>query len=294
MPPVMDDVPFQAQRRHGVAPPCCFEPVMSTVIEPFATPVDNTSKVPIPSSRKTLIVMPAWNEAEALPSTIAQLQQLPDEYELLVVDDGSTDGTAQVARQLARTSHLPLHVITLSDNSGIGAAVQTGYLFAARQGHYRYVIQFDADGQHDAGSIAALVATCERDGLDLCVGSRFVSKAGNGFRSTWLRRRGIWFFARLISWLTGTTVTDPTSGFRCAGEKAWRAFAERYPDDYPEPESLFWCARNGLNIGEIPVQMRHRQGGVSSIRSLRTIYYMIKVTLAILIDRFRPLERFEA
>lgn len=291
---VREDVHSPTRRLQDVAYPRWFETVMSTLLEPSTSPVEDSSPEPPPPSRKTLVVMPAWNEAEALPSTIAQLQQLPDEFELLVVDDGSTDGTAIVARQLARTSRLPLHVVSLSSNSGIGAAVQTGYLFAATQDRYRYVIQFDADGQHDAGSIAALVAACERDGLDLCVGSRFLADSMSSFRSTWLRRRGIWFFARLISLLTGATVTDPTSGFRCAGEKAWRAFAERYPDDYPEPESLFWCARNGLRVSEIPVQMHQRQGGVSSIHSLRSAYYMVKVTIAILIDRFRPLERLEA
>ena len=243
---------------------------------------------------KSLIVLPAYNEAEALPSTIAALQSLPDEYELLVVDDGSTDATPRVARQLALTSRLPMHVASLPANCGIGAAVQTGYLFAARRNVYQYVIQFDADGQHDVTSIPTLVATCQREGLDLCVGSRFRVSSSTGYRSTWLRRRGIHFFARLISWLAGIRVTDPTSGFRCASERAWRAFAERYPDDYPEPESLFWCSRNGLKLGEIPVQMKSRQGGISSIRSLRTAYYMVKVTLAILIDRFRPIERMES
>lgn len=243
--------------------------------------------------RKSLIVLPAWNEAEALPSTIEKLQLLPDEYELLVVDDGSTDDTPHVARNLIRRSRLPLHVVSLSSNSGIGAAVQTGYLFAVRHDRFDYVIQFDADGQHDASYIPTLVSTCESQGLDLCVGSRFSAGVSDGFQSTWLRRLGIRFFARLISLLTGADVTDPTSGFRCAGVHAWKAFAERYPDDYPEPDSLFWCARNGLKIGEVPVRMFSRQGGVSSIRSLRTAYYMVKVTLAILIDRFRPLERMD-
>lgn len=240
-----------------------------------------------------LIVLPAFNEAEALPSTIRALQQLPDGFELLVIDDGSIDETATVARRLRAESRLPLHVVSLPANCGIGAAVQTGYLFAARKNCYQYVIQFDADGQHGADYLTRLVQTCEDQQLDLCIGSRFLSGAGNEFRSTFLRRIGIRFFAGLISLLTGQRVTDPTSGFRCAGPRAWRAFVERYPDDYPEPESLFWCARNDLRIGEIPVRMQERSTGVSSIRSLRTAYYMIKVTMAILIDRFRPLERFE-
>jgi glycosyltransferase involved in cell wall biosynthesis len=237
---------------------------------------------------RNLIVLPAFNEEEALPRTVAALAGLPDGFELLVVNDGSTDRTGIVAAGL--TSRLPIHLLHLPVNSGIGVAVQTGYRFAAVRGGYEYVIQFDADGQHDPGAITALVEWCRRDGLDLCVGSRFLDPNGGGFRSTAMRRVGIRFFAALISMLSGTRVTDPTSGLRCAGPRAWRRFAEHYPEDYPEPESLFWCARNGLRVGEVPVTMFERQGGVSSIRQLRTAYYMAKVTMAILFDRMRSRE----
>ena len=236
---------------------------------------------------RDLIVMPAFNEEEALPKTLAALAGLPAGFEALIVNDGSSDRTAAVAEKLAAAAPFPVHVIHLAINSGIGVAVQTGYRFAAGRGCYRYVIQFDSDGQHDPGSLAQLVARCERDGLDLCIGSRFLDPAGAGFRSTFARRLGIRFFARLIGLLSGVPVTDPTSGLRCAGPRAWRRFAEHYPDDYPEPESLFWCARNRLKVGEIPVTMHERQGGVSSIRHLRTAYYMTKVTMAIVVDRLR-------
>jgi glycosyltransferase involved in cell wall biosynthesis len=239
---------------------------------------------------KHLIVIPAYNEEEALPQTIAGLQTLPDCFELLVVNDGSRDRTGAVAEKLARTSRLAMHVVHLPLNGGIGVAVQTGYLFAARRQCYHYVLQFDADGQHEAAAIPALVAACEADGLDLCVGSRFRSPTADAFRSTRLRRLGIRFFARLISLLSGVRVTDPTSGLRCAGPRAWQRFARDYPEDYPEPESLFWCVRNKLRVGEIPVRMHDRQGGVSSIRSLRIAYYMVKVTGAILLDRLRAKE----
>jgi glycosyltransferase involved in cell wall biosynthesis len=237
---------------------------------------------------RTLIVMPAFNEEEALPRTVAALDRLPDGFELLVINDGSTDHTRLVAENL--TSRLPIHVLHLPVNSGIGVAVQTGYRFAAERGDYEYVIQFDADGQHDPGALLTLVERCRRDGLDLCVGSRFLDPDRGGFRSTALRRVGIRFFAALISTLSGARVTDPTSGLRCAGPRAWRRFAEHYPEDYPEPESLFWCARNGLRVGEVPVTMFERQGGVSSIRRLRTAYYMAKVTMAIVFDRLRSQE----
>jgi hypothetical protein len=176
-------------------------------------------------------------------------------------------------------------------NCGIGLAVQTGYLFAARRGTYRYVIQFDADGQHDAAYLESMVKECEAKNLDLCVGSRFLQPEAGGFQSSPARRLGIRFFCRLIRLLSGVRVTDPTSGFRCAGPRVWARFATQYPEDYPEPESLFWCARNKLRIGEIPVRMHPRQGGVSSIRHSRALYYMVKVSLAILLDRFRSKEQ---
>lgn len=236
-----------------------------------------------------LVVLPAYNEEEALPKTVAELQGLPAGFELLVVNDGSRDRTAEVADRLAETSRVPLHVVHLPGNHGIGAAVQTGYRFAAARGRFDYVIQFDSDGQHDPAALLPMVDKCRREGLDLCVGSRFLG--GDGFRSTAARRIGIRFFAKLIGHLSGTSVSDPTSGLRCAGPGAWRRFADLYPDDFPEPESLYWCVRNGLKVGEIAVVMRERQAGVSSIRALGAAYYMLKVTLAILADRLRLPER---
>lgn len=234
---------------------------------------------------KNLIVVPAFNEEEALPKALADLQALPAEYEIVIVDDGSTDGTGAAADAVAR---LPVHVLHLACNLGIGGAVQAGYRFAAQRGGYEFVVQFDADGQHSASDVPLLVEACRQRGLDLCIGSRFLTPGG--FRSSAARRVGIRFFARLIGALAGVPVTDPTSGLRCAGPRAWRLFAERYPDDYPEPETLFWCARHGLSVGEIAVAMRPRQGGVSSIRHGRMLYYMVKVSLAIVVDRLRPRE----
>lgn len=240
-----------------------------------------------------LIVIPAYNEEQALPTTIAGLQTLPGDYEIVVINDGSRDRTAHVALQAAATSRLKVHLVTLPANSGIGVAVQTGYLFAAKQDRYDYVIQFDADGQHDAACIPSLVEECEKKGLDFCVGSRFLEPHDGSFQSTAARRIGIRFFSRLIGILSGTSVTDPTSGFRCAGRRAWSRFAQHYPDDYPEPEVLFWCVRNKLKTGEIPVRMHERAGGVSSIHFIKSVYYMVKVSLAILIDRIREKEHVD-
>jgi glycosyltransferase involved in cell wall biosynthesis len=239
---------------------------------------------------KNLVVIPAYNEEHALPDVVADLHRLAAHYDWLIVNDGSTDGTRLTAERLARASHGRGHLIHLPHNCGIGVTVQTGYLFAAWKTGYEYVIQFDGDGQHDAGYVETLVDECRRRGLDLCIGSRFIDVIADGFRSTAARRAGIRLFCVLIGSLAGTVVTDPTSGFRCAGPRAWKSFAQRYPDDYPEPESLFWCLRNGLRVGEVGVRMRERQGGVSSIRRFRALYYMTKVSASILIDRLRARE----
>jgi glycosyltransferase involved in cell wall biosynthesis len=217
------------------------------------------------------------------------LQNLPDGYEVLVVNDGSRDKTREVAENVSKSAKTPIHVVSLPMNCGIGVAVQTGYLFALKKGTYQYVLQFDADGQHDAASLPMLVQECEQKQLDLCIGSRFLD--GTGDQSTFQRRLGIRFFSWWIRLLSGARVTDPTSGLRCAGPQAWQRFARHYPEDYPEPESLFWCARNRLKIGEIPVRMHSRQGGVTSLRQWKPAYYMIKVSLAILMDRLRRKEQ---
>jgi glycosyltransferase involved in cell wall biosynthesis len=239
---------------------------------------------------KNLIIIPAFNEERSLPAVVEHLQSLPDDYELLIINDGSSDRTGPLAEQLARRSRLLLHVIHLPYNCGIGVTVQTGYLFAANSGGYRYAIQFDGDGQHDVDAIPLLVQECERRQLDLCIGSRFLGAPEQTFQSTLLRRVGIRFFRGLIQVLGGLRVTDPTSGLRCAGPRAWQAFTRCYPDDYPEPESLFWCAHNDLRVGEAPVRMFERQGGTSSIRALRSVYYMLKVSFAILLESLRSRE----
>jgi glycosyltransferase involved in cell wall biosynthesis len=239
---------------------------------------------------KNLVVIPAFNEEHALPAVVADLNRLPGHFDWLIVNDGSTDATRGVSERLVRASRGRGHVIHLPMNCGIGVTVQTGYMFAAWKTGYEYVIQFDGDGQHDAGYVERLVEECRRRGLDLCIGSRFVADGAAGFRSTAARRAGIRLFCLLIGSLTGAVVTDPTSGFRCAGPRAWESFARHYPDDYPEPESLFWCVRNGLRVGELSVRMRERQGGVSSIRRFKALYYMTKVSASILIDRLRARE----
>lgn len=237
---------------------------------------------------KILVIIPAYNEAEALGACVEGLCRDVPAAGVLVVNDGSVDGTGRIAEALA--ARLPaVRVLHLPVNSGIGAAVQSGLIYAARNG-YAAAIQYDGDGQHDARFIPVMLEAARCQELDLVVGSRFLDLADDTCKSTFLRRIGIRFFAFLIGLLTGTTVTDPTSGFRVYGRRAIVFFSRHYPDDYPEPEALFWCVRNGLRVGEVPVRMRERQGGVSSIRYFLTAYYMVKVTLAILVDRLRSRE----
>ncbi len=237
---------------------------------------------------RILVIVPAYNEEGALAGSVASLLEYAPPADVLVVNDGSSDGTGRVARQLA-VEHGRVRVVTLPVNSGIGAAVQTGLMYAGRHG-YDLAVQFDADGQHDADYLAALCKPVEAGEVDLCIGSRFLDLSRAEFRSTPLRRLGIRFFSLLITLLCGVRVTDPTSGFRAYGRKAIELFSRTYPDDYPEPESVFWSARNGLRVAEVPVRMFERAGGVSSIRYLNTAYYMIKVTVAIVVDRLRSKE----
>jgi hypothetical protein len=236
---------------------------------------------------KNLLIMPAYNEQDALPDTVASLSVLPDHYDVLIINDGSRDRTAAIAANLARNNARKIYVANMPVNSGVGATMQAGYRFAAERGDYDYAIQFDADGQHDAAYIETLVATCSARELDLCVGSRFLNPQLNSFGSTPSRMIGIRLMSWLVSTLLGTRITDPTGGFRCAGRRAYRCFAEYYPEEYAEPESLFWLGRHGLKVAEVGVRMHARQGGVSSMHRTKEIYYMFKVSLALLVDRLR-------
>lgn len=164
--------------------------------------------------------------------------------------------------------------------------MQTGFLYAKRN-NYDYAIQFDGDGQHDADSIPSLLNHAIKNNCDLCIGSRYLDMSSEGFKSTPMRRMGIKFFSKLIMLLTGGKIMDTTSGFRVYGKTVISFFSSSYPSDYPEPESVFWCLRNKLRVCEFSVTMNERQGGISSINHLQSVYYMLKVTTSILIDRIR-------
>ena len=228
------------------------------------------------NSQKILIIVPAFNESGNIARTVREILALPIPSVVLVIDDGSSDSTA---REAASAGAL---VVLLPFNLGIGGAVQTGFKFAYEH-HYDIAIQVDGDGQHDVSYVPQLIEPIQLGRADMVVGSRFLDEQ-RGFRSSFLRRVGIHFFANLIGFLTGCEVTDPTSGFRACNKKLIKAFAGYYPQDFPEPEAIVVAKRLDARIVEVPVVMRAREAGFSSIRRFKSFYYMIKVTFAILLN----------
>lgn len=222
---------------------------------------------------RTLVIVPAYNEEESLEATVRSLIDAGLDY--VIVNDGSTDGTLALCRRYG------FNVLDLSSNLGIGGAVQAGHKYARAHG-YDADVQFDGDGQHDVAYIPALIEALG-GGADLVIGSRFCAPGSSEFRSTFMRRVGIRWLSWLIRAVAKEKVTDPTSGFRACGPRAIDLYCRSYPTDYPEPESIVAASRCGLVIEERPVSMNERQGGVSSINPVRSVYYMVKVTIAMLI-----------
>jgi glycosyltransferase involved in cell wall biosynthesis len=224
---------------------------------------------------KLLIVVPAYNEEASLSGVVRDIREHMPAAEVLVVNDGSRDSTARIARDMG------LKVLDLPFNLGIGGAMQAGYLYAEQHG-YEVVVQFDGDGQHVAGEIQKLIQPLAAGTADITVGSRFL--ISGTYRPPVLRMLGISVFSFILSRILNTTVTDSTSGFRAANRKVIEFFARVYPEDYPEVEALVLLHKAGLHMTEVPVAMRERTGGRSSITALRSAYYVIKVLLAIFID----------
>jgi len=224
---------------------------------------------------KILVIVPAYNEEASLPGVIRDLREHMPSADVLVVNDGSFDDTAQVARRF------DIKVLDLPFNLGIGGAVQAGYLYAERNA-YDIAIQFDGDGQHLAGEIKRLLEPLEANRADLVVGSRFMIIGG--YKAPVFRKMGIGIFSFVLSRILGMTVTDSTSGFRAANRRVIEFFAHTYPDDYPEVEALVLLHKAGLRVAEVAITMRERTGGKSSITPIRSLYYMTKVLMAIFID----------
>jgi len=229
--------------------------------------------------KKILIIIPAFNEEKNIKKAIQEVFETNSDLSVVVINDGSEDQTAQKAKQTKA------FVLSLPFNLGIGGAVQTGFKFALEKG-YDFAVQVDGDCQHDVNYLKNLLQPIIENRADMTMGSRFLPPY-LGYRSSFIRRIGINFFARLISFLTDYKVTDPTSGFRAYNRNMIRVFANYYPQDFPEPEAIVVAGRYKARLMEVPVKMRKRASGNSSIRYLRTLYYMIKVTFALFLDKLK-------
>ncbi len=231
-----------------------------------------------------LVIIPAYNEAKNIGAVISDVRQhapcaAEDSADILVIDDGSTDVTATVARRSGA------YVLSLPYNLGIGGAVQAGFKFAVKMG-YSYVVRVDGDGQHSAAHIPRLLGMVQRDEADVVIGSRFCPGSIT-YCPPLARKLGIRFFSLLASLITGQSVYDPTSGMQCLNKRALQVLAGQYPQDYPEVEARVLLHKARLRVVEVPARMRPRAAGNSSITNLRSIYYMLKVTLATLIAALR-------
>ncbi len=228
---------------------------------------------------KVLMIIPAYNEEKSIVNTVKSLEAFKSDrhtLDYIIINDGSKDNTREVC------INNNLNFVDLPMNLGIGGAVQTGYKYALVN-NYDIAIQFDGDGQHDANYIINLVEEIE-NGYDIVIGSRFVKELSE-FKSTRVRRIGINFLSRLIKICSGKRVYDPTSGFRAANRKVIEEFANDYPIDYPEPDTIVSIIKKGYKVSEIPVKMNERKEGTSSLTTniFKPVYYMIKVSLAIII-----------
>ncbi|MCX7974792.1 MAG: glycosyltransferase family 2 protein [Candidatus Aminicenantes bacterium] len=228
---------------------------------------------------KKIAIIPAFNEERNIEGVILSLRQYQPDFDIVVINDGSTDETSTIARKTGQAV-----IIDLPANVGIGGAVQTGFLYSLRK-NYDLAIQIDGDGQHEASEIQKIIEPILTNQADMVIGSRFLLPSK--YRSTWLRRLGIKIFSLLNLIFLGEKFTDSTSGFRAFNRRAIEILSREYPDDFPEPEAIFLLKKKGLRIVEVPVSMKIRQSGKSSLTFFRSIYYMIKVLLAISVSMLR-------
>lgn len=233
-----------------------------------------------PLMSRKLLVIPAWNEARSIAAVVASCREKAAGFDVLVVDDGSSDATAVLARKAGAT------VVSHPFNIRYGAALQTGYLYALRNG-YDLVVQLDADGQHDAADVEALAAPILDGQADIVVGSRF--HAGSSYQMPWLRRVGGSWFRFLVRSLSGVTLGDPTSGLQALHRDVLELYStEAFPLDYPDADILVLAARSGFRIAEVPVHMRAETGSPSMHSGVRVLYYVYKMTLCVVMNALRP------
>lgn len=225
---------------------------------------------------KILVIIPCYNEAENIAKVVRRLRETCPAADYVVVNDCSTDKSVQVLKAEG-CNYLDLPV-----NLGIGGGVQCGYRYAVEH-DYDVTVQMDGDGQHDPAYLQAVIAPVLAGHLDMCIGSRFITK--EGFQTSFMRRVGIRFLSSLLHVLTGCKVLDVTSGYRACGKALTARFAQCYAQDYPEPEAILRAVCEGYKVGEVPVVMAERQGGKSSINALKSVYYMVKVSLSLVIYR---------
>jgi glycosyltransferase involved in cell wall biosynthesis len=228
-------------------------------------------------NKRVLVIIPAFNEEKSLPNVIAGICRHRG-VDVVVINDGSHDLTPEVALQAGA------QVINLPFNLGIGGAVQTGYLFAFKSG-YDVAVQVDADGQHNPEDLLKIVLPVVRGEADMVVGSRYVEETG--YRTPMVRKMGMLVFSAVVSFINGQRLHDTTSGYRAVNKKVIEFFADNYPTDYPEVEALVVLSKNGYSIKEVPVTMSHREHGQSSITPLKSVYYMVKVLLAVFMNLLR-------
>ncbi|MDE7299162.1 MAG: glycosyltransferase family 2 protein [Lachnospiraceae bacterium] len=227
-------------------------------------------------NQKVLVIIPAYNEAENIQKVVDGLIANYPQYDYVIINDSSKDETAAICRKNNYS------FVSLPVNLGIGGGVQTGYKYALEH-DYDIAVQHDGDGQHDPAYIERVIQPILDGQADIAIGSRFLDR--EGFQSSAGRRAGIKFLSVLIRLCCGARVKDVTSGFRAVNKKYIRFYAEEYPSDYPEPEAIVTASLDGARIREVPVVMRERENGVSSINLKRSVYYMVKVSIAIVICR---------
>jgi glycosyltransferase involved in cell wall biosynthesis len=233
---------------------------------------------------RTVVFIPAWNEEDSVAAVIAGVRERLPEADVLVVDDGSVDGTAEAARGAGAV------VASLPFNQGLGAALQTGYLYALRQG-YDLCAHLDADGQHPPAEVARLLDEVRADRADLVIGSRYREPGqaeSDDYRPTISRRIGTSVFRFFLTLATRQRFTDTTSGMRAANRRVMKLFSENYSPDFAEIESLQLAVREGLRVEEVPVRMLERVGGSSFLTPLRSAFFIFKGLIVLVVGQFRP------